>query len=351
MDAPQYPGYPSQYWYPQSHSTGHYASNYPPGSDVPPQYSPQVMSGAYPNAVYSPLQSHYPATAFHPSNPFYCADPQRPSSAPFPNQGCPAEQGGGPPPHSQHHHYSAPHCQGGSGYSSGPYPQYSEGSPAPPYPTGQPLPPSSQADTWTHTGGSYGPPQQQWQPGQPSPQNHYVRPSHPPAWPGTGTGAPPPYQPKEQKHQGAPQVGGKPRAAPSSLPTMPADISSPPQLYNRSRRGGSDPSPAESLPSPARAPAPAHTGPQPLGLARVQEVMSRVVLLQEDVDEFVGKKTDKSYRCLEELLTKELLVLDSVETRGAGDRPASSEGGRPADPGHPGSAGEESVLSWTHLWI
>lgn len=44
--------------------------------------------------------------------------------------------------------------------------------------------------------------------------------------------------------------------------------------------------------------------------------MSRVLLLQEDVEEFVGKKTDKSYRCLEELLTKELLVLDSVETGG-----------------------------------
>lgn len=119
---------------------------------------------------------------------------------------------------------------------------------------------------------------------------------------------------QEQKHQ----VGGKPRTAPVSLPSMPADISSPPQMYSRSRRGGSDPSPAESLPSPARASAPAlaHTGPQPLGLARVQEVMSRVLLLQEDVDEFVGRKTDKSYRCLEELLTKELLVLDSVETGG-----------------------------------
>lgn len=44
--------------------------------------------------------------------------------------------------------------------------------------------------------------------------------------------------------------------------------------------------------------------------------MVRVQLLQEDVDEFVGKKSDKSYRCLEELLTKELLELDSVETQG-----------------------------------
>ena len=44
--------------------------------------------------------------------------------------------------------------------------------------------------------------------------------------------------------------------------------------------------------------------------------MARVLLLQEDVDEFVGKKSDKSYRYLEELLTKELLELDSVETQG-----------------------------------
>lgn len=113
-------------------------------------------------------------------------------------------------------------------------------------------------------------------------------------------------------------MGGKPRPGwegPSSKASVSAEISSPPQMYPRSRRAESDPPAAQSLPSPslARAQAPA---PQALGLARVQEVMSRVLLLQEDVDEFVGKKTDKSYRCLEELLTKELLVLDSVETGG-----------------------------------
>lgn len=107
-------------------------------------------------------------------------------------------------------------------------------------------------------------------------------------------------------------MGGKARTGPSSKPSTAAEISSPPQLYPRSRRAESDP--AQSPPSPARAPVP---GPAPApGLARVQDVLSRVLLLQEDVDEFVGKKTDKSYRCLEELLTKELLVLDSVETGG-----------------------------------
>uniref|UniRef100_A0A3Q0SUF5 BCL2 associated athanogene 4 n=1 Tax=Amphilophus citrinellus TaxID=61819 RepID=A0A3Q0SUF5_AMPCI len=273
----QYPGFPPHYWYPQSHSTGHYANTYHSGSDVQPQYSPQVMPGGYPNGhgVYSPAQSQYSTSGFHPSNPFYCADPQRPAPGSYPNQGCPAEQSSGSSgqPHSQHQHqhYPGPHCQAGPGYPPAPYPHYSESGhampPNPPYPTSQSLHPSPQADAWAHSG-AYVPSQQQWQPGQQPPQNHYgnpVRPAHPPAWPGTGTGAPPPYQPK------------------------PASAAS-------------------------------QAGSQPLsdnpGLAKVQQVMARVLLLQEDVDEFVGKKTDKSYRYLEELLTKELLELDSVETQG-----------------------------------
>nr|XP_046242828.1 BAG family molecular chaperone regulator 4 [Scatophagus argus] len=345
MDAPQYPGYPSHYWYPQSHSSGHYANTYPSGSDVQPQYNPQVMPGGYPNGhgVYSPAQNQYSTGGFHPSNPFYCADPQRPAPGPYPNQGCPAEQSSGPSgqPHSQHqhHHYPGPHCQGAPGYPAGPYPHYSESGhampPTPPYPTGQPLHPSPQADAWAHSG-AYPPSQQQWQPGQQPPQNHYgnpVRPAHPPAWPGTGTGAPPPYQPKDQQHPRPPQVGPKPRPTPSPHPPSgkPVEISSPPQMYIKTGRGEPNPSQGEPPPSApaqapaqapasASAPAPGHAGPQPLSnnpsLARVQEVMTRVLLLQEDVDEFVGKKTDKSYRCLEELLTKELLVLDSVETQG-----------------------------------
>ncbi|XP_054906661.1 BAG family molecular chaperone regulator 4 [Poeciliopsis prolifica] len=325
MDAPQYPAYPSHYWYPQSHSTGHYANTYPSGSDVQQQYNPQVMPGGYPNGhgVYNTAQNQYPASGFHPSNPFYCADPQRSS---YPGQGCPAEQSGGPSgqPHTQHqhHHYSGPHCQGGPGYPSGPYSHYSEGGhavpPNPPYPTGQPLHPSPQGDAWGHTG-PYAPSQQQWHPGQQPSQNHYgnhVRPAYPPAWPGTGTGAPPPYQPKDQQQQRTPQVGPKPRSAPAPNPPngKPTEISSPPQIY--SKVGRSDPGPSQPEPQPPTA----AVGPQPLsdnpGLAKVQQVMARVQLLQEDVDEFVGRKTDKSYRCLEELLTKELLELDSVETQG-----------------------------------
>ncbi|KAM6965645.1 BAG family molecular chaperone regulator 4 [Aplochiton taeniatus] len=347
MDAPQYPGYPTNYWYPQSHSTGHYAGPYPSGSDVQPVYNPQAMPTAYPNGhgVYNPGQGQYSPSTFHPSNPFYCADQMTPRQAqgPYPNQGSPAEQGTGASgqPHFQHQHhpYPGPHCQGGPGYPPGSYPQYAEGGhtvpPNPPYPTGQALHSRPQADAWAHSGG-YGPAQQQqWQPGSQHPHSHYgnpVRPQHPPAWPGTGTGAPPPYQPKDQHHTGlhhqqrTPQVGPKPRPSPSPIPpnTKPAEFSSPPQMYNKPGRGGqTEPNPSQCEPQPL---GPGHAtsqgpiGPQPLsdnpGLAKVQQVMARVLLLQEDVDEFVGKKTDKSYRYLEELLTKELLELDSVETQG-----------------------------------
>ncbi|KAJ0019517.1 hypothetical protein NQD34_007086 [Periophthalmus magnuspinnatus] len=326
MDASQYPGYPPHYWYPQSHSTGHYANTYPAGSEVQPQYNPQhVMPGGYPNGhgVYNPPQTQY-SSGFHPSNPFYCAETQRPAPGPYPNLGCPAEQSSSASgqPHSQHqqHHYPGPHCQGGPGYPPGAYPHYSDGGhpmPSnPPYPTGQPVQ-SPPPEAWTHSG-AYAPPQQQWPPGQQAPQNPYgnpVRPPHPPAWPGTGTGAPPPYQPKEQR---PPPVGPKPKMTPSSSNGKPAEISSPPQMYNRPNQNESS-IPNQTL-AQSQSPAPGQPTPQPLGdnpsLAKVQQVMARVLLLQEDVDEFVGKKTDKSYRCLEELLTKELLELDSVETQG-----------------------------------
>lgn len=91
-------------------------------------------------------------------------------------------------------------------------------------------------------------------------------------------------------------------------------------MYNIPSQSESPTSGPGQTAAPSQSPAPSQQIPQPLSnipsLAKVQQVMARVQLLQEDVDEFVGKKADKSYRCLEELLTKELLVLDSVETQG-----------------------------------
>ncbi|XP_036835995.1 BAG family molecular chaperone regulator 4 isoform X2 [Oncorhynchus mykiss] len=301
-------------------------------------WSNAMAMQAYPNghSVYNPGPGQYPASSFHPSNPFYCADQMPPRQAPgqYPSQCCPGPEqstGGSGQPHAQHqhqhHHYPGPHCQGASGYLPGSYSHYGEGGPAlppnPPYSTGQAIHHRPQAEAWAHSGG-YGPSHQQWQP-----DSHYGTPAHPqqpPAWPGTGTGAPPSYEAKDQhyagphQHQRAPQVGPKPRLAHSPNPTngKPVDFSSPPQMYNKPGRGGAqEPKPSQGeLPPPIPAPAQHQGVIHNPSLAKVQQVMARVLLLHEDVDEFVGKKSDKSYRYLEELLTKELLVLDSVETQG-----------------------------------
>ncbi|XP_043940246.1 BAG family molecular chaperone regulator 4 isoform X2 [Protopterus annectens] len=53
-----------------------------------------------------------------------------------------------------------------------------------------------------------------------------------------------------------------------------------------------------------------------LGVQKIEQVLQRADTLDKEVNNFMGRKTDKEYRCLEELLTKELLELDSVETDG-----------------------------------
>lgn len=66
---------------------------------------------------------------------------------------------------------------------------------------------------------------------------------------------------------------------------------------------------------PADQPSTNSAAAQP-AIQRILHVMGEAEQLEEEVDEFVGKKTDKSYRLLEEMLTKLLLELDSIETGG-----------------------------------
>uniref|UniRef100_W5KDC7 BCL2 associated athanogene 4 n=1 Tax=Astyanax mexicanus TaxID=7994 RepID=W5KDC7_ASTMX len=332
MDSNPYCGYPPNYWYPHSHTAGPYSNTYPSGAEVNGQapYNPQAMSG-YPNGVYNPGQ--YSANMMHPSNPFYCSEQIPPRQPPqYHNQGCadrPAGNSTQPP-------YAVPHCQGGPGYPPNSYPHYGDGCPSNPgYPTQQAMHSRPQPEAWPHSGG-YGPtqPQQQWQPGtQPAHgpyANHanHVRPPHPPPWQGP---APPPYEHKEPPYPGPPvhprnqASGPKPRPnTPNPNPGQPkpSEYSAPPQIYNRAAsggggvKGGPEPKPAPNDPPPASSTPTTIPFSDNPSLARVQQVLARVQLLDEDVDEFVGKKTDRSYRCLEELLTKELLELDSVETNG-----------------------------------
>lgn len=65
------------------------------------------------------------------------------------------------------------------------------------------------------------------------------------------------------------------------------------------------------------------------GLVKVQQIVERVAKLEEKVKCFNGKKNDKKYLLLEELLTKELLALDSVDPEGRADvRQARRDGVR-----------------------
>ncbi|TRY65357.1 hypothetical protein DNTS_013764 [Danionella cerebrum] len=302
-----------------SHSGGPYGSTYPPGTEVNGQVSyPAQAVPAYPNGVYNPGQ--YSANMLHPSNPFYCSDQVTSRPPQYHNQTCPEQNAGGsaPPP------YPVPHCQGVPGYPAGSYPHYVEGCPPnPPYPNQQPMLSRAQHEAWSHSGG-YGPAahQQQWTSNAQTPHGHYgnhVRPPHPPPWQGP---APPPYEHKDPPYQSQPQIHPRNQSAGSRPPTTtpnstpqppkPSQISAPPQIYKSS--SGTPGPEAKSAPSEQTSTTAAQNDVS--GLGRVQMIMSRVQLLQEDVDEFVGKKTDKSYRCLEELLTKELLELDSVETNG-----------------------------------
>lgn len=77
--------------------------------------------------------------------------------------------------------------------------------------------------------------------------------------------------------------------------------------------------PQEVLPPPAQ---PEQTPEQDLshpGLVKVHHILERVEKLAQEVKCFNGKKNDKRYLLLEEMLTKELLALDSVDPEGRVD--------------------------------
>lgn len=86
-----------------------------------------------------------------------------------------------------------------------------------------------------------------------------------------------------------------------------------PQLYGNAssehpnNQDQSNNVPEEGLPS---------TEEPPPSIKKIIHVLEKVQYLEQEVEEFVGKKTDKAYWLLEEMLTKELLELDSVETGG-----------------------------------
>ncbi|KAG2468995.1 BAG4 regulator, partial [Polypterus senegalus] len=229
---------------------------------------------------------------------------------------------------SDHSSWPAPVVTGNQApqYSGSTYLPYGNGmtgvSQNPPYQNPPPSHPRTPVETWSHAPGGYGPPQNQWQTVPQAPPVAYGNPFLPPQSNSWLQAAPtaPPYEPKDPPYSTFPPdsqpshpVVSNPR--PLNLSTGQAsEYSSPPQLYNKpgknqKAQGEHQQNERDSLP-------PHFQKSDNPGVAQIQQVLQRVFHLEESVDEFVGYKTDKSYRCLEELLTKELLQLDSVETNG-----------------------------------
>ncbi|NWH67984.1 BAG4 regulator, partial [Geococcyx californianus] len=309
----------------------------------PPLFPPlQAMDSPYANGAYSPPYAsatpHYAAAP--PPRGYYCSGPPR---TPYPTEPTGLYRPPSPAPpwsytvpdgptegstlrRQQVPSYSPPQTPGM------PIPQYPYGdSNAGLAPQGPPPQPRAAEESWApHS--IYGvQPRYAW-PAAPVHGNPFVSDSHP-SWPGSGPPSHPPvwdskdavydcpeqstnqhnfYSHPNHQHPGTVSehtAGTKP---PPCHPRV--QYSAQPQLYDSAARrlsaGNREPGSKLGEPSAAN---PAAIQPE---IQRILRVLGEAKQLEQEVDEFVGKKTDKSYRLLEEMLTKLLLELDSIETGG-----------------------------------
>ncbi|NXL84679.1 BAG4 regulator, partial [Alectura lathami] len=293
----------------------------------------QGMDSLYANGAYSTL---YPAAAPHYAGPpqarAYCSSgpPHSPYPAPLPPPvGCWVLGGFLSPP-------AGPACSCKNLVTPGPSPLslQTPGMPAPQYPYGdspraspQPRP---QEEAWAPPAACGVQPRYTW-PVAPPYGNPFLSESHP-AWTGSGAASHPPTRdPKEttydkpeqsaeqhsyyssvnHQHSGTTSEHRPPKPSP---PNPKVQYSAQPQMYNSAARKLT----AGSQEADFRAGdhASADSAAIPPEIQRIWHVTGEAERLEEEVDEFVGKKTDKSYRLLEEMLTKLLLELDSIETGG-----------------------------------
>ncbi|CAL8299745.1 unnamed protein product [Merluccius merluccius] len=145
-----------------------------------------------------------------------------------------------------------------------------------------------------------------------------------------------PLQPPTAIHQPVQQPEQQPEQPPEELYTPPPQFQKPqpPQqtanitVQIPPKTEPQDAAPA-SVPAAKVSDEPAAPGPSHPGLAKVQLIVGRVAKLEQEVRCFDGKKNDKRYLLLEEMLTKELLALDSVDPEGRIDvRQARRDGVR-----------------------
>uniref|UniRef100_F6V891 BAG family molecular chaperone regulator 3 n=1 Tax=Callithrix jacchus TaxID=9483 RepID=F6V891_CALJA len=130
---------------------------------------------------------------------------------------------------------------------------------------------------------------------------------------------PPPSEKVEVKVPPAPVPCPSPSPGPSAVPSSPKNVAT-------EERAAPSTAPAEATPpKPGEDEAP----PKHPGVLKVEAILEKVQGLEQAVDNFEGKKTDKKYLMIEEYLTKELLALDSVDPEGRADvRQARRDGVR-----------------------
>ncbi|XP_028741506.1 BAG family molecular chaperone regulator 3 isoform X1 [Peromyscus leucopus] len=131
---------------------------------------------------------------------------------------------------------------------------------------------------------------------------------------------PPPAEKVEVKVSSAPIPCPSPSPAPSAVPSSPKNVAA-------EQKAAPSPAPAEAAsPKPGEA---AEAPAKHPGVLKVEAILEKVQGLEQAVDNFEGKKTDKKYLMIEEYLTKELLALDSVDPEGRADvRQARRDGVR-----------------------
>lgn len=130
---------------------------------------------------------------------------------------------------------------------------------------------------------------------------------------------PPPSEKVEIKVPPAPIPCPPPSPGPSAVPSSPKNVAA-------EEKPTPSPAPTEAAaPKSEEAVAP----PKHPGVLKVEAILEKVQGLEQAVDNFEGKKTDKKYLMIEEYLTKELLALDSVDPEGRADvRQARRDGVR-----------------------
>ncbi|XP_021074923.1 BAG family molecular chaperone regulator 4 [Mus pahari] len=340
QEQPPYTGYNSNYWnsvrprapYPSSYSVrpelhgqslnsyanGAYGPPYPPG----PGASTASYSGAYyvPGYTQSNYSTEVPNTYRSPGN-----SPTPVSRWMYSQQDCPTEA---PPLRGQVPGYPASQNPG----MTLPHYPYGDGNRAVPQSgaTGRP-----QDDAWASSAYGMGAryPWPSAAPSAPSAGNLYMTESASP-WPGNSSPqpppSPPPQQPKDPSYSYNPSGQGLSRhsfpcsvhqyESPGAVNNDNSDLldsqvqySAEPQLYgSASSEHPSNQVPSNNLPEECFS---SDEGTPP-SIKKIIHVLEKVQFLEQEVEEFVGKKTDKAYWLLEEMLTKELLELDSVETGG-----------------------------------